>query len=115
MSNIEIFTKKKEGVTTFQIGIADMNKWIHQNNAEYTGDFVDGVLADSFMLSCKRGTAAIYEHYVNEWSSNYLVLFVPYTDKNGTIALYEDFCEYAENCEKEAEEYEKRYETRVAM
>ena len=102
MFNSEIFAKKKEGVTTFQIGIGEMNKWIHQNNAEYTGDFVEGVLADSFILACKRGTAAVYEHYLNEWSSNYMVLFVPYTDKNGTIALYEDFYEYAEICEKEA-------------
>ena len=102
MFNSEIFAKKKEGVTTFQIGIGEMNKWIHQNNAECTGDFVEGVLADSFILACKRGTAAVYEHYLNEWSSNYMVLFVPYTDKNGTIALYEDFYEYAEICEKEA-------------
>lgn len=106
MSNIEIFTDKKEGVTTFQIGIGDMNKWIHQNNAEYTGDFVDGVLADSFMLSCKRGTAAVYEHYLNSWSSDYIVLFVPYSDEKRTNQLYDDFYKYVENCEKEAAEYE---------
>lgn len=98
MFNSEILTKKKEGVTTFQIGIAEMNKWIHQNNAEGTGDFVEGVLADSFILCCKRGTAAVYEHYVNEGSSDYLVCFAPYSDKKGTNQIYDDFYQYAEDC-----------------
>lgn len=98
MSNIEILAKKKEGITTFQIGIGGMNKWIHQNDAEYTGDFVEGVLADSFILCCKRGTAAIYEHYLNAWCSNYIVYFVPYSDEKRTNKLYDDFYKYAEDC-----------------
>lgn len=105
MSNIEILAEKKEGVTTFQIGIGEMSKWIHQNNAECTGDYVEDVLANSFMLTCKRGTAAVYSHYLNPWSSDYLVLFVPYSDEKRTNQLYDDFYKYVENCEKEAAEY----------
>lgn len=53
----------------------DINKWLHQNEAEYTGDFFDGCLLDNFVVSCKNGIAALYEHYSNCWSSCYEVHF----------------------------------------
>lgn len=62
-------------MTSFRIGATNLEKWMAQNKAEYTGDFVDGALLDNFMLACKRGFAAVYEHYLNCWSSDYLVEF----------------------------------------
>lgn len=53
----------------------DLEQWLHQNNAEYTGDFFDGCLLDNFIVYCKNGVAALYEHYLNEWSSCYEVHF----------------------------------------
>ena len=59
------------------IFLLNMNlvKWMHQNNAEYTGEFFDGCLLDNFIVTCKNGVAALYEHYCNEWSSCYEVHF----------------------------------------
>lgn len=61
-------------MTRFYISQTNMKIWLHQNNAE-TLEFRDGSLADNFIVSTKRGYAAIYEHYLNPWSSNYLVEF----------------------------------------
>lgn len=36
----------------------DLEQWLHQNNAEYTGDFFDGCLLDNFIVYCKNGVAA---------------------------------------------------------
>jgi hypothetical protein len=47
------------------------------NGAEYTGDYVEGCLWDNFIVSTRRGFAAIYENYLNEWSSDYYVEFQP--------------------------------------
>lgn len=63
------------GITTIRIGATELEKWMHQNEAEYTGDFAEGGLLDNFMLACKRGFAAVYEHYLNCWSSDYLIEF----------------------------------------
>ena len=32
---------------------------------------------DNLVLACKRGFAAVYEHYLNCWSSDYLIEFQP--------------------------------------
>lgn len=50
-------------------------KWLHQNKAEYTGDYVEGVLLDNCMVDCKGGYAAIYEEPRNELSSIYRIEF----------------------------------------
>ncbi len=67
----------RTGPTTFLIAPRDLPKWIRQNRAEYTGDFAEGCLLDNFVLSCRRGFAAVYEHYLNCWSSDYLIEFEP--------------------------------------
>lgn len=59
-----------------------MEKWMHQNGASYTGTIVEGCLLDNFVLVCRRGFAAVYEHYLNCWSSNYLVEFEPGAAQN---------------------------------
>lgn len=58
---------------SFTISPAGMNRWIEENRAEHTGDFVEGVLLDNFVLSCEWGYAAVYEVHLNEWSSIYRV------------------------------------------
>ena len=65
------------GVTSFRISPENLGKWMHQNRAEYTGAFVEGCLLGNFELACKRGFAAVYEHYLNCWSSDYLIEFQP--------------------------------------
>lgn len=54
-----------------------LDKWMHQNSAEYTGDFLDGVMLDNFVVWTKRGAAAFYENALNSWSSEYRVEFEP--------------------------------------
>lgn len=61
-------------MTTFLLK-GDINKWLNQNQAEYTGDFFEGCLLDNFIVSCKNGIAALYEHYSNCGSSCYEVYF----------------------------------------
>lgn len=64
-------------MTRFCIDPKNLEKWMHQNGANYTGTMVEGCLLDNFVLVCKRGYAAVYEHYLNCWSSDYLVEFEP--------------------------------------
>lgn len=66
-------------MTRFYISPKNMEKWMHQNGANYTGTMVEGCLLDNFVLACNRGYAAVYEHYLNCWSSDYLVEFEPGT------------------------------------
>lgn len=63
---------------TLFMGPRELKKWQSQNKAVCSGDFCDGCLLDNFVLFCKRGVAAVYEHYVGPWSSNYRVEFEPY-------------------------------------
>lgn len=64
-------------MTEFFIRPKELEKWLHQNRVEHTGDFIDGCLLDNFVVMTKRGFAAIYEHPLNEWSSDYWVEFEP--------------------------------------
>lgn len=68
----------KKPVTLFELSPGrEFERWMHQNGAEYAGPYVDGVLLDSFVVSTRRGYAAIYETYRNEWTSTYTVTFQP--------------------------------------
>lgn len=67
--------EERSNVRAFTFDQAGLEKWMHQNRAEYTGAFVDGTLLDNFVLVCKRGFAAVYEHPLNEWCSDYRVEF----------------------------------------
>jgi hypothetical protein len=75
----DIHTEKDAaGVTRFRISAGrDMEKWINQNSAEYTGDFSPGCLLDNFVMVTRRGYAAFYENVVNCWTSDYFVEFQP--------------------------------------
>lgn len=61
-------------MTRFTIAPRHIDMWLHQNAAE-TLDCVEGCLLDSFIVGTKNGYAAIYEHYLNANSSDYLVEF----------------------------------------
>lgn len=77
-------------VTCFYIDPgAAFQKWITQNRGEYTGDYIEGVLQDSFVISTPRGYAAVYEHYLNCWSSDYYVEFQPGAAEDVWSAWYE--------------------------
>lgn len=65
--------------------------WLHQNKAECTGDYYDGVLLDNFYVQTKNGVAAIYEHYINPNKSDYLVKF----ERGTSTAVYDEFIEKA--------------------
>lgn len=80
----DIYTEKNaDGVTCFRIQPgAAFNRWMHQNGAEYAGDYVSGCMLDNFVVSTRRGYAAFYENYVNEWTSDYYVEFQPGAAQN---------------------------------
>jgi hypothetical protein len=61
-------------MTKFYLNPRTLEKWQHQNGA-YCDDMIEGNLLDNMLLDCKNGYAALYEHYVNCWTSNYLVIF----------------------------------------
>ena len=52
----------------------NLDKWMHQNRAEIL-EVVEGCLLDNFLVSTKRGTAAIIETPVNCWTSCYKIYF----------------------------------------
>lgn len=61
--------------TVSKFTCSNLAKFMHQNKGEYTGDFVDGVLLDNFIVATKRGYAAFLETYVNPNMSTYTVYF----------------------------------------
>ena len=70
-------------IKMFYIGSTDLNMWLHQNKAQFTGDFSEGVLLDNFVVVTKRpAIACIYEHYLNDSSSDYYIEFEPITKDN---------------------------------
>lgn len=60
-------------IKRFEMNQKQLDHWMYQNRAEYMGDYVEGVLLDSFTLSVKRGYAAVYAHYLTPNSSDYVV------------------------------------------
>lgn len=79
MINYWHFCKDKETqITQFYLNPYDLDKWMYQNKAGYTGCFVDGCLQDNFVVETKRGYAFFYEHFLNAWSSDFKVYFIPY-------------------------------------
>lgn len=85
----------------FKISPSNLKKWLHQNKAENTGEFVEGSLLDNFVVSCKRGFAAVYERYVNPWVSEYLVEF----QAGSAPDVWKRWFEFAERSEGDGKEY----------
>ena len=65
----------ENGVTYITLGSCQLEQWLKQNNAEYTGDFLPGCLLDNFVVVTARGFAAVYESYLNSCSSQYYIEF----------------------------------------
>ena len=86
-----------------------LNKWMHQNGGEYTGDYFEGSLLDNFIVTTKRGYCFIFEQYLNEWSSAYLCYFVPYKDKDDIAMMFAEFREAEEAQRIAFEEAEELY------
>ena len=70
--------ERRERLTKFRL--YDLDKWTAQNKAICI-DCVEGCLLDNMVYECKRGTAFIFEECANEWSSMYMVYFVPYKEQ----------------------------------
>ena len=84
-------------MTRFYISPKNMNIWINQNKAE-TLECVEGCLLDSFIVGTKRGYAAIYEHYLNAWSSDYLVEF----EAGNAPNVWRRWDDFRARCEEES-------------
>lgn len=98
-------------ITTFYLrGGKDFDKWVHQNKAEYSGDFVEGCLLDNFVMVTKRGFAAFYETPCSEWCSKYRVVF----QKGAAQDVFREWYKFEEAAEREAEEREREYVERSA-
>lgn len=103
---IALMCRKGEGtMKKIILGSTKLEKWLHQNDAEYTGDFVDGVLLDNFVVMTKRGFAAVYEKYLNSNSSCYEIHFETGTAQN----MFNEWYEFESAMEKQAQELEEQY------
>ena len=86
-----------ENIKEFDIDPKYFEKWFYQNRGEYTGDFIKGVLLDNFIIATKRGFAAVYEKYCNEWSSCYHIVFETGTARN----MFKQWYEFEQVAEKQ--------------
>lgn len=89
MLNYWNFSKHRNTVTSFYLDPKDFDKWMYQNRGEYTGDFVEGCLLDSFVIATKRGYAFFYENALNSQSSDYAVYFIPYKSGKKHLKAYD--------------------------
>ena len=87
---------------TMYLNSDSLDMFLHQNKGEVI-DCVEGCLLDNLLINAKRGTIALYEHYVNCWTSNYEVKFAPYkTEENlNLVNEFDDFRMAAETEECE--------------
>ena len=75
-------------MTEFYIEPNFLEKYIEQNQAECI-EYVEGCLQDNGLYTAKRGFFAVYEHYVNEWTSNLKIIFSQ--DNNEIEKIIRDF------------------------
>jgi len=101
------------GITKFRV--ENEAKWEHQNRAEYTGDFIEGVTQDSYVLACKRGYAFVYARSsAAGWVSWHEYKFAPYKDREACDELWHEWHEVEAECEKARREYEEWESVRLA-
>lgn len=68
-------------IVKFYITGDQLEKWLHQNKACYTGAFEEGNLLDNFVVDTPKGFAVFRESYVNCWTSRYYVEYA--INRNG--------------------------------
>ncbi len=61
-------------MTKFYIDPCNIEMLLHQNEAEYITGY-EGCLQDNALYETKNGYMAVYEHYLNCWQSNLMVVF----------------------------------------
>lgn len=54
--------------------IEHIGKLLHQNDAQLIDTF-EGCLIDNYLYQARRGVFALFESYVNTWSSRYIFKF----------------------------------------
>lgn len=82
-------------MTKFYINPSNLGKILHQNGAECIEAF-EGSLQDNGLYITKSGAyMAIYEHYLNDWTSNLYVEFSKDPKEKETI--YNKFTANIEN------------------
>lgn len=87
------------GISTFMVD--NEAKWERQNDAEYTGDYVEGVTCDSYVLACKRGYAFVYSRSkAAGWVAWHEYKFAPYKDKEACDALWDEWYAFADSCDE---------------
>lgn len=95
----------------FDLTPKQFEKWLHQNKGEYTGNFVDGVLLDSFVIATPRGYAAVYEKYCNEWTSCYHVVYEKGTAQN----MFKQWYEFEQAAQEQVKEIEENYKSNAII
>ena len=82
-------------MTWFYLNAGALDKWVHQNKGEYV-ECIVGCLQDNYVVATKRGWAMIYEHYLNEWTSNFYVEFAPDKNKEDVNKLWKEWYAFEE-------------------
>lgn len=60
-------------MTKINLQAGQLDKFLHQNGADVIDSF-DGCLLDNLLCTTKHnGTMAIYERYINCWTSGYYI------------------------------------------
>lgn len=78
----------------YYLGSCDYEKFEYQNRdnkkepceCEFASQ---GCMLDNFLIYGKRGLLLLQEHYLNCWSSDYLVTFAPYKNKKDIDKVWE--------------------------
>lgn len=84
-------------VTKMRIRLKDAPRWEHQNSAEYTGEYIEGVLTDNYVLACKRGWCFVYEATDGWYPNTPIYKFAAYKDKEACEELWNEWLDFAES------------------
>lgn len=79
-------------IVKFYIDSMQLEKWLYQNKAEFTGNCIEGVLLDNFGICTPKGFAFIYESYVNANQSRYYIEYaISKRKKDGKFLWCKEF------------------------
>ena len=66
----------------YTLSAGNLDKFLYQNRAEVI-DCIEGCLLDNLLCYTRRGILMLKEHYINCWTSDYIVSFVPFKATKG--------------------------------
>ena len=81
----------EKGIVSFCINSDLFTEWLNKQGYIYYDGFFEGCLIDNFFFSVNGFNIAVYEHYVNCWSTDYLVKAQFYEDGNDIINEWDAF------------------------